>query len=134
MRSILECGRKWGSLAALLLAAGGCGEPLGTRCTADEDCGEALVCSRPRVNGQPAASGVCDYPLRAENEPCTVAAECASTLTCSSHFVVGGRYGQCVPQRAEGEACFADRDCASGSCAGASGRALDGTCAAPEAD
>jgi hypothetical protein len=120
-------------LGVVGLMASGCGTALGERCAADGDCGEELVCSRPKVNGELAATGVCDYALRAENEPCTVAAECARELTCSNHFEPGSRYGSCVPQRADGEACFADRDCASGSCAGASGSALDGTCVAEEA-
>lgn len=118
--------------AGLLAALVGCGNALGDRCEADGDCGDTLVCSRPSVDGEPAASGVCDYPLRAENEACTVAGECAKALTCSNHFTPGERYGTCVPKRAEGEACFADRDCESGSCADASGTALDGTCAPQE--
>jgi hypothetical protein len=72
--------------------------------------------------------GVCDYPLRGEGEPCSQAAECQAALTCSNHFEPNTRYGRCVQKRGPGEACFQDRDCLT-KCEGASGTALDGTCA-----
>lgn len=111
-------------LGAALLAAG-CASGLGDVCDASTPCPDDFVCSFP---DEEAALGVCDYPLRAEGEECTVAAECGRSLTCSNHFTPGDRYGTCVQQRADGERCFVDRDCAGGTCEGASGSALDGTC------
>ncbi len=116
-------------LCAVVLAAG-CSSGLGEPCDAQKACPDDLMCSFPRGEDGPALQGVCDYALRGEGEACTVAAECAQALTCSSHFTPGDRYGTCVKKRAEGEACFDDRDCESGTCEGASGDALDGACAA----
>ncbi len=110
--------------AGLSACAVGIGQP----CGQDRACPSGLRCSFPQVGGAPAANGVCDYPLRAEGEPCTVAAECENALTCSNHFNPGSRYGTCTPKRAAGEACFVNRDCASNRCTGASGTRLDGTC------
>jgi hypothetical protein len=110
----------------------GCAEGLGDSCDAQTACPDDLVCSFPSGDDGPAPRGICDYPLRAEGEACTLAAECEKALTCSSHFTPGDRYGTCVKQRADGEVCFEDRDCESGTCAGASGTALDGVCAAAD--
>jgi len=121
--------RLWGWLAALAALLAGCGTSLGERCGRDSDCASGFICARPVRDEGPAASGVCDYPLRERDEPCTVAAECAQSLTCSNHFAEGDRYGTCVPRREDGSTCFADRDCESEHCEGASGTALDGTCA-----
>jgi hypothetical protein len=110
--------------------AAGCASGLGEPCDARTACPEDLACSFPTGKDGPAQRGICDYPLRGEGAACTVAAECEKALTCSNHFTPGDRYGTCVKKRAEGEACFADRDCESGTCAGASGKALDGACAA----
>ncbi len=108
----------------------GCALGVGNPCTADAPCPSGLVCQFPPVSGGgTATSGVCDYPLRAEGEPCTVVAQCDSSLTCSNHFSSNERYGTCVAKRPDGEACFMDRDCRSGNCAGESGTALDGVCA-----
>lgn len=115
-------------LCAAVLAAG-CSSGLGEPCDARTACPEDLVCSFPSGDDGPTPRGVCDYPLRGEGEACTLAAECEKALTCSSHFTPGDRYGTCVKPRAEGDACFTDRDCESGTCAGASGTALDGACA-----
>ena len=114
------------SLCALLPA---CASGLGEPCSQSNACPEGLVCAFPTVGGAPAATGVCDYPPRTEGQPCTVMAECESTLTCSNHFTPGSRYGICTARRAGGEACFVNRDCASNRCTGASGAGLDGTCA-----
>lgn len=116
-------------VCAVVLAAG-CASGLGEPCDAQAACPEDLVCNFPRGEDGPAPRGVCDYPLRGEGAACTVAAECERALTCSNHFTPGDRYGTCVKKRAEGEACFQDRDCESGTCEGASGGALDGACAA----
>jgi len=123
---------RWRGMAwvcAGVLAAG-CASGLGEPCDAQTACREDLACSFPTGKDGPAPRGICDYPLRGEGAACTVAAECEKALTCSNHFTPGDRYGTCVKTRAEGEACFADRDCESGTCAGASGKALDGACAA----
>lgn len=114
-------------LCAVVLGAG-CASGLGEPCDARETCPDGLVCSFPKGDDGPAPRGICDYPLRAEGEACTVAAECEKSLTCSNHFTPGDRYGTCVKPRADGEACFTDRDCESGTCVGASGTALDGAC------
>jgi hypothetical protein len=119
----------WMGLAAIL--GTGCGVSLGERCGTDGDCASGLVCSRPTQGDAPAPTGVCDYPLRGLDEPCTVVAECAPSLTCSNHFTPGDRYGRCVSRRENGSGCFDDRDCESNHCEGASGDALDGTCAPP---
>ncbi len=123
--------KKWLSWAAVLGVLVGCHSGVGERCDAQSPCPEGLECSVPPLpkGGVENPQGVCDYPPRAEGEPCSQAAECQSALTCSNHFESGARYGRCVPRRGAGEACFQDRDCASGDCAGASGTALDGTCA-----
>lgn len=111
-------------LAIGAACAVGIGEPCG-----DRACPAGLVCSRPSLpDGGTATLGVCDYPLRAEGEPCLAANQCEAALTCSVHFEPGGHYGTCVPRRAAGEACFQSRDCASNRCTGASTQAADGTC------
>lgn len=117
-------------LWAVLLGAVGCHSGLGNMCDAQSPCPEGLVCSVPPLpkGGLEAPKGVCDYPLKAEGEPCSQAAECDAPLTCSTHFEPNTRYGQCVPRRGSGEACFQDRDCLT-KCEGGSGTALDGTCA-----
>jgi len=121
---------RWLGLGLLLLGAGaGCAVGLGEPCDADTPCPDELVCAFPQAGGTNAARGVCDYPLKKAGEPCTVVAECESTLTCSNHFTPQDRYGTCVAPRQNGEACFVARDCVSGRCEGASGTALDGTCA-----
>ena len=117
--------------AVLVLGATGCRTGLGEACDADAPCPEGLVCNVP---SHPEGSvedpqGVCDYAQRKEGEVCSAAAECERAFTCSNHFNPGTRYGTCVPRRATGEACFADRDCLVGKCDGASGEAVDGTCA-----
>ncbi|HLL54128.1 MAG TPA: hypothetical protein VK447_11300 [Myxococcaceae bacterium] len=117
----------WLALCAATLSA--CAVGIGQPCSQERACPRGLVCSFPTVGGAPAANGVCDYPLRPEGEPCTVAAECETALTCSNHFEPGGRYGVCTPKRAGGEACFVNRDCTSNRCTGASGTEVDGTCA-----
>lgn len=119
----------WKALLGAGVLMSGCASGLGDPCDAATACEEGFVCSFP---SEEAAQGVCDYPLRGEGEECTVAAECARELTCSNHFTPADRYGTCVAKRAEGEACFVDRDCESGTCEGASGSALDGTCAPEE--
>ncbi len=112
-------------LVPLLLVLAACSPELGKPCGPDRPCPSGLTCWVPSG----AAAGICDYPLRTEGETCTQAAECAAGLTCSNHFTPGQRYGACEPARPDGSACFASRDCQSGRCAGASGTALDGTCA-----
>ncbi|WP_224244053.1 hypothetical protein [Hyalangium gracile] len=124
-------GWRYGWLMLVALLGTGCSIGLGERCETDGDCADELVCSKPSQGNEPAPSGVCDYPRRGLDEPCTVSAECEASLTCSNHFTPGDRYGKCVAPREEGSACFADRDCVSGTCEGASGSALDGTCAPP---
>lgn len=116
--------------ALVLLLGGGCAVGLAQDCSADVACPEGLVCTYPTVGGSPAAQGLCDYPLRAEGEPCTSAAECEATLTCSNHFTPNDRYGTCTPKRALGEACLVNRDCQTNTCSGATGQAADGVCAA----
>ena len=111
-------------IAPVLLLATACAVGLGDPCSAQAPCPQGLVCNFPPA----ASSGVCDYPLRVEGEPCTRAAECEAAFTCSNHFTPGDRYGTCVPKREDGAPCFADRDCQSGNCAGESGTALDGVC------
>ncbi|WP_257450146.1 P2X purinoceptor [Archangium lipolyticum] len=120
-----------GLLWAVMLGALGCHSGLGTACDAETTCPEGLVCSfpPPPKEGGEGLKGLCDYPPRGLDEPCSQAAECETALTCSNHFEPNTRYGRCVPRRASGEACFQDRDCATGRCEGASGSALDGTCA-----
>jgi hypothetical protein len=116
---------------ACLLAAfclSGCSMGIGQTCNASTPCPSDLVCSYPPVDGGTAANGVCDYPLKAEGKPCTVAAECDSSLTCSNHFTPNNRYGKCVPKLAAGAACFRNRDCQSNRCNGADGVSLSGTC------
>jgi hypothetical protein len=115
-------------LWAVLLGAVGCHSGLGEVCDAQSPCPEGLVCSvpPPPKGGVENPKGVCDYPPRAQGEPCSQAAECEAALTCSNHFSPNTRYGQCVPRRAPGEACFQDRDCLT-KCEGASGDAF-GTC------
>ena len=107
--------------AVMLLS--GCAVGIGDECSADGDCNHGLVCSRPTGS----TLGVCDYPLKAVGEPCTVAAECEAALTCSNHFTPNQRYGTCVAPRGAGEGCLQDRDCTSGTCDGPSSAAL-GTC------
>ncbi len=119
------------AVLGLALGAAGCRTGLGEACDAQAPCPEGLVCSVPT---HPEGSvedpqGVCDYAQRKEGEVCSLAAECERAFTCSNHFNPGTRYGTCVPRRATGEACFQDRDCLVGKCDGASGEALDGTCA-----
>lgn len=121
------------SRAALVVAVAvlgtACGAGLGQDCSEQAPCPDGLVCNRPSLPGGAVSTlGVCDYPLRPEGAPCTRAAECESTLTCSNHFAPGTRYGTCVQKRAAGEACFVKRDCVSNVCRGASGFALDGIC------
>lgn len=121
---------RWMMSMAIMLALGLAGAcalgplGLGNPCDADTTCPSGLTCNFPPG----ATRGVCDYPLRAEGEPCTQAAECEQALTCSNHFTPNNRYGTCVATREDGAACFADRDCQSGFCVGASGTALDGVC------
>lgn len=119
-----------GWMWAVVLGMLGCHSGLGEQCDAQTPCPEGLVCSVPPLpkGGLEDPKGVCDYPLKAESEPCSQAAECEARLTCSTHFEANTRYGQCVPRRGPGEACFQDRDCLT-KCQGASGTALDGTCA-----
>ncbi len=74
------------------------------------------------------ANGVCDYPLKSEGKPCTMAAECETQLTCSNHFTPNNRYGTCVQKLPSGSACFQNRDCQSNRCTGADGSSLSGTC------
>lgn len=113
----------------LAMLASSCAVGIGQDCSVQLPCPEGLVCSRPPVPGGGVAEvGICDYPLRAEGEPCTRAKECEATLTCSNHFAPGTRYGTCVPKRTAGEACFVKRDCVSNVCRGASGTGLDGVC------
>jgi len=115
-----------GAAAAALLSS--CSVGVGQGCS-DAECPQGLVCSRtPLGDGGFAPQGVCDYPLRADGDPCLAASQCEPSLTCSNHFEPGGHYGTCVPRLAAGEACFANRDCQSNRCIGASGQALDGTC------
>ena len=118
--------RTWLSWA-VVLAVVGCHSGLGDVCDEGTPCPEGLVCSIPRGNAEQ-PKGICDYPLKAQGAPCSQAAECEAALTCSTHFSPNTRYGQCVPKRGAGEACFQDRDC-QGRCEGESGTALDGTCA-----
>lgn len=111
--------------SSLLLA---CSVGVGQPCDVAA-CPQGLICAFPPLpDGGSAPQGVCDYPLRAEGEPCLAANQCESSLTCSNHFQAGGHYGTCVPRLAAGEACFVNRDCQSNRCTGASGQALDGTC------
>ncbi|MFY0562530.1 hypothetical protein ACN28E_01700 [Archangium lansingense] len=119
-------------LWVVMLGAVGCNEGVGDRCDADTACPEGLACSfppPPRSGPVEDPQGVCDYPLKAEGEPCSQAAECQTALTCSNHFTPNTRYGQCVPKHGLGEACFQDRDCAAGTCEGADENGLGGTCA-----
>lgn len=118
-----------GSMLALGLAGACALGPLGlgNPCDAGTPCPDGLTCNFPPGDGT-ATRGVCDYPLRAEGEPCTRAAECEEALTCSNHFTPNDRYGTCVAKREDGAACFDDRDCLSGFCAGESGTSLDGSC------
>jgi len=113
------------AVSSVLLA---CSVGVGQIC-GDAECPQGLVCTRPPLpDGGSAPQGICDYPLRAEGEPCLAANQCEPALTCSNHFQGGGHYGTCVPRLAAGEACFVNRDCQSNRCTGASGQALDGTC------
>jgi len=119
---------RWWSLVLLLGGTSGCALGLGEPCEVSTDCPEKLICAIPRGEGGDTTRGVCDYPLKQENERCTVASDCERSLTCSNHFTPGERYGTCVVRKQNGAPCFMDRDCVSGNCAGASGTALDGTC------
>jgi hypothetical protein len=123
--------RRMTMLLCTVMLGAGCASGLGEPCDAGNACPDALVCSFPNGEDGPAPRGICDYPPRAEGEACTVAADCEKSLTCSSHFTPGDRYGTCVKPRPDGEACFMDRDCQSGTCVDASGTALDGVCGEP---
>jgi hypothetical protein len=118
--------------AAAALLWLGCSSGLGEPCGEASPCPNRLMCATPPSDGGAAAQGVCDYPRGEEGDPCTAAAECESAFTCSNHFAPGSRYGTCTAKRLAGEACFADRDCTSGKCTGATGTTLDGTCAKPK--
>ncbi len=104
-----------------------CSSGLGDRCAANQPCPEALRCSYPKGDG---GVGICDYPPKQFGDPCSSASECAEDLTCSNHFAAGQFYGTCIHRRPDGEPCVDDRDCQSGSCAGATGTGADGTCRA----
>ena len=122
--------RTW-LLGAVLLGAVGCGAGVGARCDADTACPEGLVCSfppPPRSGPVEDPQGVCDYPLRAEGEPCSQAIECQTELTCSTHFEPNTRYGRCVRKHGLGEVCFQARDCAVGTCQGVDEDGLGGIC------
>ncbi|MFP2923804.1 hypothetical protein ACLESO_01050 [Pyxidicoccus sp. 3LG] len=119
-------------LTMVVMLAAGCSSGLGEPCDVGTACPDDLVCSFPSGDDGPGPNGVCDYPLRGEGGECTVAAQCEGSLTCSSHFTPGDRYGTCVKKRGDGAPCFADRDCEGGTCEGASGSALDGFCATEE--
>src|SRR5262245_43744087 len=113
--------------AVALLAA--CSVGVGQTC-GEAQCPQGLACTFPALPGDagPAPQGICDYPLRAEGEPCLAANQCEASLTCSNHFQAGGHYGTCTARLAPGEACFVNRDCVSNRCQGGTGQALDGTC------
>lgn len=121
--------RAW-LLSVAVLGAVSCASSLGAPCSEQAPCPQGLVCRVPPLpdEGLENPGGICDYPARREGEPCSQAAECEEALTCSNHFTDNTRYGQCVPRRGAGEACFQDRDCASGQCQGESGTALEGSC------
>jgi hypothetical protein len=113
---------------ALGFLLAGCSTGLGELCDATHACPKELICRVPPNDGGEPASGICDHPHRTLGEQCSAAAECEPALTCSNHFAPGSRYGECTAKRVDGESCFADRDCESGNCEGASGSQLDGTC------
>jgi hypothetical protein len=116
------------TVGLLSVLAGGCSLGLGDPCDDAVGCEGGLICRTPLPTGQGGSKGICDYPSRKGGEPCTAAADCESQLTCSNHFHPGTRHGRCVDKVAEGEPCFSDRDCQTGSCTGKSGVALDGLC------
>jgi hypothetical protein len=116
-------------ILALALAGSGCAVGIGQTCNPSTACPSDLVCSYPRgADGGTLANGVCDYALKPEGMPCTVAAECDTTLTCSNHFTPNNRYGTCAPKLPSGGACFQNRDCQSNRCDGADGTTLSGIC------
>lgn len=118
-----------GYLLAIWLGGAGCAAGIGQICNATTACPSELVCSYPvGSDGGTLANGVCDYPLKSEGQPCTVAAECDNALTCSNHFSPNTRYGTCVPRRGTGSPCFQSRDCQSNRCNGADGVSLSGVC------
>ncbi|MDQ3264613.1 MAG: hypothetical protein M3Y59_13265 [Myxococcota bacterium] len=112
-----------GWITVCLLVLSGCPVGLGERCAGSDECQGGLTCRLVDADGP----GLCDYPLRAEGEPCTTDRECEASLTCSNHFTANQRYGTCVQKRAATEACFVNRDCLSGVCQGATTEAL-GVC------
>ena len=112
--------------ACACACAAACSTGLGDRCAPNQPGPEALECREPFAD---AGAGVCDYPFKAFGDPCSRAEECAPELTCSNHFTPGERWGTCVHRLPDSARCFADRDCASGTCVGRSGFAVDGTCA-----
>jgi len=115
----------------LLLVAGalaGCSNGVGELCATNQPCVEPLRCMFPTGT---ATTGMCDYPPRAYGDRCALAMECEESLTCSSHFTSGQRYGTCIHRRKDGEACAVDRDCVSGHCEGAGSDGGLGVCGTP---
>lgn len=112
-------------IAAGALALLSCANGVGERCADNAPCPPSLRCSKVSADAE---SGVCDYPPRTFGEACSRADECEETLTCSSHFTPGERYGTCVHLRADGQPCYVNRDCQSGVCEGATPEAVTGTC------
>ena len=73
---------KWALM--LVLATAACAPAAGEPCSDDSACGEAMTCSRPTVDCNPAAMGVCAPVLGIAGAHCSANAECGKGLFCSN--------------------------------------------------
>jgi hypothetical protein len=91
----------------------------GSQCAADYEC-TSNACF-----GALDPNGTC-MPLPSEGQRCYDT--CASGLYCSGASSVDGQYGTCATLLANGSACVADFDCASGYCGSGSACATRTSC------